>query len=179
MHPDRAGPGAGEHVSMARLNEAYRVLGDPGRRLAYDRSLRAGGEATPPDGSSVDITPPDITPPDVTPPDGARSPLSNLLSPAGPARVPWKLMIVLAILGSLLVLVSSFRDDSPADEVPDGILRSDSCVAFEPNGDVREVACTGTGDIVVELLIPLDATCPSGMTGHRDRLGLGVACIES
>ena len=86
-------------------------------------------------------------------------------------------MLVVAAVGSALVLVSAALSDAPADEVPDGILRTDSCVAIEPNGDAREIACTGEDDIVVELLIPTGARCPSGMVAHRDRLGLGVACI--
>ena len=56
-----------------------------------------------------------------------------------------------------------------------------SCVAFEPNGDAREVACgqADGDDIVVEVLVPLDGTCPSGTVGHRDRLGLGIACVPT
>jgi hypothetical protein len=172
MHPDRVGPAVDDHTSMATLNEAYRVLRDPGRRALYDSALRAG--AAPLDGSPADVTPAD----GVTPVDGVAM-RDTVLSPSGPARVPWRLMTVVAVVGSSLVLVSSFFDDRPEVEVPDGILRADSCVQFEPNGDVREVACTGLGDVVVELLIPLDATCPAGLTGHRDRLGLGIACIET
>jgi hypothetical protein len=86
-------------------------------------------------------------------------------------------MLVVAAVGSVLVLLSAALADAPEEEVPDGILRTDSCVAIEPNGDAREVACTGEDDIVVELLIPTDARCPVGMEPHRDRLGLGVACI--
>ena len=86
-------------------------------------------------------------------------------------------MLVFAAIGSALVLVSAAMADQPADEVPDGILRANSCVAIEPNGDAREIACTGEDDIVVELLIPTEAQCPVGMEPHRDRLGLGVACI--
>jgi hypothetical protein len=86
-------------------------------------------------------------------------------------------MLVLGLVGSALVLVSAAMADPPEEEVPDGIIRNDSCVVIEPNGDAREVACTGEDDIVVELLIPLDARCPAGMEPHRDRLGLGIACI--
>ena len=100
------------------------------------------------------------------------------LSPPGPARVPWKLMGVVAAFGSILVLVSSAFDDPPSVETPDGLIRPGSCVVIEPNGDAREVACTAVDDIVVELLIPTDAQCPVQTVGHRDRLGLGIACIR-
>ena len=84
-----------------------------------------------------------------------------------------------ALIGSGLVLVSSFFDDPPSVEPPDGLLRPGSCVAFETNGDAREIACTGNGDVVVVVVVPLDATCPTGTVGHRDRLGLGRACIDA
>lgn len=154
---------------MAAINEAYRVLSDPGRRALYDRTLSGGGVGAPPASAGVD----DDEPSPVRPPARA----GRLLSPDGPARFPWKAMLLVAAVGSVLVLVSAALADPPEAEVPDGILRTDSCVTIEPNGDAREVACTGEDDIVVELLIPTDARCPVGMEPHRDRLGLGVACI--
>ena len=170
-HPDHAvatGHDGTDHgaVSMAAINEAYRVLSDPGRRAVYDRSLSAPApgpvEADREGEADVDVEPPRPR---------------RVLAPDGPARFPWKPMLVVAAVGSALVLVSAAFADPPGEEVPDGIIRTDSCVTIEANGDAREVACTGEGDIVVELLIPTDARCPVGMQGHRDRLGLGVACI--
>jgi len=40
-HPDLAGAGGTEHSTekMKAINEAYRVLGDPSRRAAYDATL--------------------------------------------------------------------------------------------------------------------------------------------
>jgi hypothetical protein len=90
-------------------------------------------------------------------------------------------MAVLAAIGTGAVLVSATRDSSSGDEPPDGIIRPGSCVEIETNGDAREVACdaeAGAG-LVVEVLVPLDAPCPSGTVGHRDRLGLGIACIAA
>lgn len=171
-HPDRTTDLPDEvAVSMAEINEAYRVLRDPGRRAVYDRTLvaRRDQDAAEPERPSGDA--------DVAAEPGRRSGRPSLLSPDGPARFPWKAMLLVAALGSALVLVSAALADPPDEEVPDGILRTDSCVTIEPNGDAREVACTGEGDIVVELLIPTDASCPVGMAPHRDRLGLGVACI--
>lgn len=182
-HPDRAAAGSapdaigrapaaaalGADDAMARLNEAYRVLCDPGRRAVYDRSLgSAVGEAPE---SGYDEPTFDRLDPD--PPHTSR------LSPDGPARVPWKPMLVAAAFGSLVVLVAAAFTESPAEEPPDGILRTGSCVEIEANGDAREIACTGEGDVVVELLIPTDARCPLGTMAHRDRLGLGTACIRA
>lgn len=167
-HPDRAVTAAGDAASMAEINEAYRVLSDPGRRANYDRTLTArpaeGAEAQPEAETDVEPHRPPTRP-------------GRVLAPDGPARFPWKPMLVVAVVGSALVLVSAAMADPPGEEVPDGIIRTDSCVVIEPNGDAREVACTGDDDIVVELFVPTDARCPAGMQGHRDRLGLGVACI--
>jgi hypothetical protein len=148
---------------MVAINEAYRVLADPGRRAIYDRSLNTRVETAPDDEVTVD------------PVVVADKP--NPLAPAGPARVPWRLMLAVAAIGSAVVLISSLFDDPPQEEPPDGILSPGSCVAFETNGDVREVACSGADDIVVEVLVPLDGICPTGTVGHRDRLGLGMACV--
>ena len=100
------------------------------------------------------------------------------LIPAGPARVPWKSMAVMAVVGSAVILFAASFNDSPSTEAPDGILRVGSCVEVEQNFDVREIACTGADDLVVDLVLPTDATCPSGLGQFRDRLGLGAVCIE-
>lgn len=169
-HPDRRADDR-DGVTMADINEAYRVLKDPGRRAVYDRSLRVGstgstvGSTSAADSPTVDDT---IV---------ASSRRANPLSPDGPARFPWKGLLIAGVVGSGLVIVNAALADPPGEEVPDGIIQTDSCVAIEPNGDAREVACTGEDDIVVELLIPLDARCPVDMEPHRDRLGLGIACV--
>ncbi len=166
FHPDRGGDAAVDAATMSRINEAYRVLGEPGRRALYDRSL-----------GTVDHGDEDA--PSVTDEPESVVRQTNPLAPAGPARIPWKLMAVTAALGSGFVLVSAALSDPPSEEVPDGIIRVGSCVELADNGDAREVACTGDGDVVVELFLPIDAVCPVGLEPHRDRLGLGVACIEA
>jgi hypothetical protein len=167
VHPDRVANGSD---AMASVNEAYRVLGDPGRRALYDRTLSA------PAATSA-VRAPRVAPEPADP--SADRP--TFLSPDGPARIPWKLMAVLAALGTTAVLVSASRDGGDGSEAPDGIIRPGSCVVLEPNNDAREVACgAGPGDdLVVDVLVPLDATCPAGTVGHRDRLGLGIACVAA
>lgn len=156
---------------MTAVNEAYRVLSEPGRRAVYDRALLSGGptgtESAPDHGGDLDQ-------PAAATVVGPHS----RLSPDGPARVPWKLMLVAAAVGSALVLVTAIFNDLPSQEPPDGILRTGSCVEVEANGDVREIACTNSpADVVVSLLLPTGATCPAHLATHRDRLGLGTACL--
>jgi len=154
---------------MSRLNEAYRVLSDPGRRLDYDRTLRLQSSARPIN-SNLDPIEYEWSSPE--------PPRSSKLSPSGPAKFPWRFVLITGLVGSAIIFVASFFNESPTVESPDGILRSGSCVVIEANTDAREVACTGEGDVVVELLIPTDARCPVGTAAHRDRLGLGTACIR-
>lgn len=178
-HPDHAALSGGSDGSaetadaMAALNEAYRVLSDPRRRLDYDRAQQApAGSAVPPASRTESSWGAD----DVERPPPPPSP--SRLIPAGPARVPWKMMAVMAGVGSVIVLIAAAVTDPPSTEPPDGILRVGSCVEVERNFDVREIACTGEDDIVVELVLPTDATCPVGLGAFRDRLGLGTVCIE-
>lgn len=173
LHPDRVATGQPIRSgrSMSAVNEAYRVLSDPGRRVVYDRSLDSLRAPSAHGPRVTDVEEPDVDQ-EAPPP-----PRPNRLSPAGPAKVPWRLMAAAALFGSGAVLVSSFFADPPSAEVPDGIIEPGSCIAFEVNGDAREVPCAGANDVVVQSLVPLDGTCPSGTVGHRDRLGLGIACV--
>jgi molecular chaperone DnaJ len=175
-HPDGAASGERDDDAMARVNEAYRVLCDPGRRAAYDRSLATSAATDDAVTGWDDDEADDVVVDDPLP----TSAVHSRLAPDGPARIPWKLMAVAAIVGSTVVLLAAAFTDPPADEPPDGILRTGSCVEIEPNGDAREIACSadGVGDVVVELLIPTGARCPAGTLAHRDRLGLGTVCIE-
>jgi hypothetical protein len=161
-HPDQRAAGGGERDDreMAAINEAYRVLADPGRRAVYDRGTTSVPSAGP----------------------GAPTPRVHDVRPStlpdlAPARIPWRLMGGIVVVGSAAVLLGAIFVDPPADAPPDGLLRSGSCVTIEPNGDAREVACTGEGDLVVEQLVPIDARCPGGTEPHRDRQGLGIACV--
>jgi molecular chaperone DnaJ len=152
---------------MAAINEAYRVLSDAGRRAVYDRALDGPtGSAVPPSHhrATEDRA-------------AVRSPTYNYPDELAPARVPWKLLGVMASIGIGFVLAGAVLIDSPEDPAPDGIIRSGSCVEIEANNDAREVACTGDGDLVVDQLVPIDARCPGGTAAYRDRQGLGIACV--
>ena len=69
---------------MARLNEAYEVLRSVERRRAYDREL-AG--VTTPAAAAVD----DAEPEEYFPPSPGAQTATRVLTPSGPARMPWRL----------------------------------------------------------------------------------------
>ena len=158
-HPDRsAADGSGR---MHDINEAYRVLRDPARRAVYDGQLRRPEPRGEPEPEYEYVTAPTAGRPLLDPP-----------------KVPWRTLGVVGVLAVVGVFLLSFFTE-PADPAgPDGILRNGDCVEIEPDNDAREVACTGEGDLVVRAFVSFDGTCPNGTEPHRDRQGMGVACIE-
>lgn len=163
-HPDRGGL---DPAAMAALNEAYRVLRDPARRAVYDQSLRT------PVGSAAGGPAP-------VPPRHTDRPTSRPTEPLPPARYPWKLVVVMFLLGTAVVLLGVALYEPAAEPPPDNLLGPGSCVFIEDNGDAREINCRdGTEELVVEVLVPSDAPCPMGTTGYRDRQGRGLACVRA
>ena len=146
---------------MAALNEAYRVLRNPGRRALYDDELARRERRREP-------------PRRATPPP--RAPLVAVDD--SPARYPWKLVAGMATFGAAVVLVAAALNEPREEPRPDNVLEPGSCVTIEANGDAREITCAETADeLVVERLVPLDESCPPGLAAHRDRQGMGFACV--
>jgi molecular chaperone DnaJ len=153
---------------MPEINEAYRVLNDPARRAVYDASIR--DDQVPPRGPAAPPRSPTSEPAPTVP---------TFPSHLGPARFPWRSVSFFAMLAIIGVVVLAQFTEPGEPPGPDGIMRVDSCVTIEANGDAREVLCTGdpTVDRRVVAFIPFDGTCPGRGTPHRDRQGMGVACV--
>ena len=153
-HPDTSPSGSAE--TLAPINEAWRVLGDPGLRRAYDRSLEVGGR-------------PDVAHEWVPAPTSATQPASSF---------PWRFLMGLTAVGIGIVLLGVFTYEPSTPGPPDNVLQAGSCVVIEDNGDASEVNCDTDHDGVVERLITGDERCPSEFEPHRDRQGLGVVCVR-
>ena len=167
-HPDVPG---GSPTAMARLNEAYRVLGDPARRAVYDASLReaAVGSAA---GSAAG-------PADVPPGPTSTAPQQFPRAPAGPAVFPWKFSLVLAGLGAAAVLVIAAMASNAPRQPIDFVLEPGSCVVLiETDRSAGEVPCDDFADYRVNRLVPFGGSCPGGTTAYRDREGGRTACVE-
>jgi molecular chaperone DnaJ len=173
-HPDRTATSgrAGDDVSMPAINEAYRVLNDPARRAMYDASLRGatqrGPAASPPDSAARAGAATGTTPT-----------MPTFPSHLGPARFPWRSVSFFAALAIIGIVVLAQFTEPGEPRGPDGIIQIGSCVAIEPNGDAREVLCTDDPavDLKVEAFVPFSDSCPGGTVAHRDRQGMGVACV--
>lgn len=166
-HPDRTAGSAAGGDKMPAINEAYHVLSDPGRRAVYDAQRRA------PASTSRTSASPEAPTTEESPSVGYR-----FAYPDGPARIPWRGLLVvsaIAIIG-IVVLAQFIEPGDPAP--PDGVLRPGDCVEILDNGDADEIACDGSGDIVVRQFIAFDRVCSNGLEPHRDRQGMGVACVE-
>lgn len=159
-HPDRHGNESS--ASMAEINEAWRVLGNPARRRAYDdllglttSSSTAGAAAVAPTG----VAPTGAAPSGVAPVHAAA---------AAPGRFRWRLLVsmetlaVAAVVGMLL-LTTRFT--------PDFTLQTGDCVVLRADLPPAEVACAGRHDAVVERRIPFGRSCPAETLPYRDRTG--------
>lgn len=162
---------------MSELNRAYHVLADPVARRAYDRELdgtarSAPGTDTGGFGTSLDDEVP------VRPAHPFAHAAGQALSPPGPARFPWRMVLLGSAIGAMLVIgVSAYRGPARVTP-PDGVLQPGvSCVEIEPNTDVHEVACAPGVNLVVESIVADGELCPAGLVGHRDRQGSGTACL--
>ena len=156
-HPDMHGDAAANR--MAQVNEAWRVLQDPARRRDYDDTLRP---------AAAPRVPPSRPEPVVR---------QVVVPPSGSARFPWRLMIGMAALGSAVVLVGAITSTPAKPQPPDNLLQPGSCVVVQTNGDVTETTCQADHDAVVRLVVGFDERCPSDTEAHRDRQGLGMACV--
>ncbi|BAN02560.1 J domain-containing protein [Ilumatobacter coccineus] len=176
-HPDRTMGSAAGSDKMPAINEAYRVLSDPARRAVYDASLRSGTASPSAPSGSTTTSAADFDPRRDGPGDEAMREW-RYQHPEGPARVPWRMLTICSAIAIVVIVVLAQFGDPGEPGAPDGVLRNGDCVEILPNTDAREVACQGEGDLVVRQFIAFDRQCSNGWTPHRDRQGMGVACIE-
>ncbi len=166
-HPDAGAERSAD--AMAQINQAWWTLRDPDRRRDYDRSLAPPSELPQsPSPTEVDDDEPVVRRPSYNP----------LARYQDPPRFPWRLMAVLAALGIGVVMLGVVLHTPAKPVPPDNLLTPGSCVTVQPNGDAAEVNCTAAHDGVVVTLVGFDERCETGLEPHRDRQGLGVACVE-
>jgi hypothetical protein len=157
-HPDRHAGSDEAGASMARINEAWRVLGHPGRRRQYDRELRGepsylGGTTAPPRPSEADLEFDDDDLVDVAP--GAGHSLLSFL--------PWLLVFgALAAIFVFTAYAATGTGTSETDE-PRSASRLGQCVVItsaRPTVAAIDCAVGNDGQVVDEVEPGLP--CPVG-----------------
>jgi hypothetical protein len=164
-HPDVAGGSRAN--TMAAINEAWSVLGDPARRREYDRSLPSGSHgstgARTPQSAQEHFTEPRLNP---------------LARYQDPPRFPWRLLGVMGLIGVAFILLGVATASEPRPPTVDNVLRPGDCVVIGPNGDAAEVLCSAEHDGTLVVLVSGEERCPDGTAAHRDRKGMGTACVQ-
>lgn len=167
FHPDRlAGSGDAERAlaerRMREINEAWRVLGDPDRRRAYDRERWGGGTAAAsPPGPSAASVPVATSPPDLVDVVG---PLS-----VGGARavrhLPW--LVLVAVLGGIFVVTAyASRDPEPDAPVRSG-NEVGTCLDVDPGPVTTVVPCDGPHEFRIASRSSTAEGCPVGTDARR------------
>jgi DnaJ-domain-containing protein 1 len=174
LHPDRyidAGPEQRRTAqrSMQEVNEAWRVLGDPGRRRRYDAELapvttaRARWEVDDDRFASR--------------PDGTMPEAIETVDPA--ARVirglPWIILIV--VLFAIFVFTAYAVTDNPANTPQPGTFVS-GCVAVADGPTVQPASCDAPGARAVVTQVSVTQACPAGSERLQPATGSVAYCLE-
>jgi hypothetical protein len=167
LHPDRVqalGGGDANEASrrMQDVNEAWRVLGDPARRAAYDRSLAAPATAiartpSPATGSRTTTVDPDFD-----------TPIAHPLAEPGDLgisivrMVPW---IAVAFVLVAIFVFTAYAGPSRSNDELDAYVGG--CVSISASSSVTSVPCESPSDGEVVRVVASYAACPSGSTARR------------
>ena len=183
MHPDIASATAGIGASttdMAGINEAWRVLSDPGRRAMYDATIRGQRAPSPSVGDWESRV---ARAWDDGDDDDEDDPADFVPSTMWQRRIPIWTMVLLGTLAAIFFVTAyagSGRIGTKLPRVPavDGLLTAGSCVRLASGGLAEETECTMPNDGAVVALIQYDGRCPAGSSGYRRRDGVaGYACV--
>ena len=177
VHPDRGS--AGNEAAMAAVNEAWRVLSDPGRRAEYDASLRARTSTVAPSASSSPARADEDDEDD-----------EDELAPDdhGPRQF-WVValpgLLVLAVLGGIFLFTAYARGGlgGTGTTVPgapvDGVIEIGSCVALDSQARAVETPCGGPHHGAVMAIVAPQAACPLRTEGFYEPDGTHLVCVRS
>ena len=157
---------------MREINEAWRVLGDPAARRAYDESRLGRRRHTSanrpgPVGTTVVHTDDDLV--DVLPP------MTGLT--AGLMRhLPWvAILVVFGVIFVATAYATTKHDPASAVHPP---VAAGSCVDVEPGPVAKEVSCDGTYDYrIVERVGSASGCTPPAQARRFDHDG-NWDCVE-
>jgi molecular chaperone DnaJ len=151
LHPDAQSSQVNPE-EISAVSAAWEVLSRSDRRREYDQTLSIGHDVFEVQPERVQVY--------------------------EPARLPWKLVLLFIVCGSIVVLILSLFSSPQPPGAPDNVLQGGSCVNIDAGGDAFEVNCDKPHMAVVQRLVPFDAVCPMDTELHRDRQGMGNACVR-
>jgi curved DNA-binding protein CbpA len=151
LHPDRqvgADPERAARAARAMqdVNEAWRVLRDPGTRAAYDRGLRGAPVGPSPlrTASAAGTSPVRTAPPD---------PAARVVR-----GLPW---VAFALVLGVIFVFTAFAGGT-SDSGPSPSDWVGKCATGSTAGQLREVPCDTAGASRVDLVAMRASACPSG-----------------
>jgi hypothetical protein len=143
---------------MAEINEAWRVLGDPERRRAYDELL----------GLFTAL----LTAADAAVADAAASSVADVAPAVDIAPVRrkfrWRSVLAIELMAVGAVLTVPLLSTS-ARTTPDPTLHHGDCIVLDTELRPTKVSCGLAHDAVVELLVPFGTSCPEPTLPYRNR----------
>jgi DnaJ domain len=152
LHPDRF---TGGERAMQEVNEAWRVLGNPKTRSAYDASLRAPAQ-TPAPARTARTT-------GYRPPQGPDDPYPSPVVEPGDfgmqlvRAAPW--IAILVVLGAIVVFTAfAAGSDEESRPTPGPV---GECVVETGDPEPEQVPCDAPGALEVVLLVSRSSLCPS------------------
>ena len=162
-HPDAGGDQ--DSAEMAELNSAWRALSDPGRRRMYDASLRNGDRPT-------------VRPAETQRRNEEKYPVTVRLESDSP-HFPVRWMIFAGIVVMVLIVIAgNVVSGGKTSPTARPMIQPGSCLKVLENLDVSVVDCSEPHDGVTVSVIAFTETCPADLETHRDRQGLGFACMR-
>jgi hypothetical protein len=181
LHPDSPG---GNEQKMARLNEAWRVLGDPARRAMYDASLRGdassgsvGSRSTGSRGHGAPFAHEANDRDDIH----DDRPIFSTASARGPRRWPAMALMLVAAMAAIFVF-TAYAATVGTDTVPPPtsprLLGTEMCVALRA-GKAVESPCDQPHYGVVKSVIDRDGRCPASTEGHFSNDGEHIVCVST
>ncbi len=166
FHPDTSGATSDD---MALLNEAWHTLSDPGRRAAYDASLRPN----PPAFRRFDAPLDDDGEPEP-------EPVFTAHRFAEPRRWPAAALMIIAAMGVIFVF-TAYAVGGGRGTVETEITKPlvvDVCVSIRPGAAAVEVPCGRPHFGVVKAVVARGGSCIPGTEGYFDRNSDAMVCVR-
>jgi hypothetical protein len=175
LHPDRyvdAGPARRSEAerSMQEVNEAWRVLGDPGRRRRYDAELNPVASVRARWAMDDDRF--------TTRLDGTMPEQVEQLEPAERVirGLPWIILIV--VLFAIFVFTAYAVTGNPATTQPGPGVGVGGCVTVAAGPTVHSATCGTPGARAVVAQVGLTEPCPDRSERLQPATGSIAYCLE-